>query len=176
MECSICNYQFCFECGDNFHENISCDANRKLKIASGKGPDLRVLIWEKLNTKPCPACKCRISKNGGCNHMTCYNCDYEFCWICLKEYTNDHFDKSLCSQYGGLPVFNFAKRLIYRITNRDNSDSSDDGDELLYKLEKIKDKVGEKLDSFKEDLDEGLQETKEKISSTFTKFKSFFDR
>jgi ariadne-1 len=38
--------------------------------------------WEVSNTKPCPRCKARIEKNGGCNHMTCQSCHHEFCWIC----------------------------------------------------------------------------------------------
>jgi len=158
MECNICSYQFCFECGENYHEGITCENNTRLKIASGKGPDLRVLIWQKFNTKACPKCRCRISKNGGCNHMTCYNCEYEFCWICLKEYTDNHFESSLCSQYGGLPVFNFAKKIFYKITRRRSSgSSSDDDDNLIEKIDKLKDHLGEKFESLKENLDDSLQ-------------------
>ncbi|UJR17412.1 hypothetical protein I4U23_004307 [Adineta vaga] len=35
---------------------------------------------EALNTQPCPNCHVRIEKNGGCSHMHCSRCDYDFTW------------------------------------------------------------------------------------------------
>jgi ariadne-1 len=43
--------------------------------------------WILANTKPCPKCSSRIEKNQGCNHMTCQKCKYEFCWICMGDWT-----------------------------------------------------------------------------------------
>eukprot|EP00466_Bigelowiella_natans_P013195 jgi/Bigna1/87465/estExt_fgenesh1_pg.C_200191 len=43
------------------------------------------------NVKKCPQCRADIEKNSGCNHMTCYQCKYEFCWICGGKYTSNHF-------------------------------------------------------------------------------------
>lgn len=37
----------------------------------------------KVNVKPCPLCKEKVDKNGGCNAMTC-RCGHHFCWLCLK--------------------------------------------------------------------------------------------
>ncbi len=42
--------------------------------------------WIVVNTKDCPKCKSAIEKNGGCNHMTCYKCRHEFCWICYGDW------------------------------------------------------------------------------------------
>jgi hypothetical protein len=44
---------------------------------------------QKGNCRKCPNCHSMIEKNGGCNHMTCRNCKYEFCWAC-KSYYEDH--------------------------------------------------------------------------------------
>lgn len=46
---------------------------------------------EKINK--CPKCGFLIKKDNGCNHMTCANplCKYEFCWLCMKEYSIDHY-------------------------------------------------------------------------------------
>jgi len=41
--------------------------------------------------KQCPRCRIIIEKSDGCNHMTCAHCDYQFCWLCLSEYTEHHF-------------------------------------------------------------------------------------
>jgi hypothetical protein len=37
-------------------------------------------------SKDCPNCQMPISKDGGCNHMTCRVCKHEFFWDTLKPY------------------------------------------------------------------------------------------
>ena len=52
-------------------------------------------LWMKKNAKKCPTCGTLIQKNGGCPHMTCKACTYEFCWTCLeswKDHIGNHFE------------------------------------------------------------------------------------
>ena len=37
-------------------------------------------------------CKAKIQRIEGCNHMTCYVCHYEWCWICLGEGSPEHWN------------------------------------------------------------------------------------
>ncbi|CAM9785538.1 unnamed protein product [Ectocarpus sp. 12 AP-2014] len=37
-------------------------------------------------TKRCPGCHVPIFKDGGCNHMKCSRCHFEFCWLHLTEW------------------------------------------------------------------------------------------
>lgn len=43
--------------------------------------------WIEEHTKKCPNCNEPIEKNGGCNHMTCKSCSYDFCWICSEKWS-----------------------------------------------------------------------------------------
>lgn len=44
--------------------------------------DLGNFIFCFLHTFPCPECGILIQRNGGCPHMTCKKCNYQFCWTC----------------------------------------------------------------------------------------------
>jgi ariadne-1 len=48
--------------------------------------DSETANWISANTKECGKCQSTIEKNGGCNHMTCRKCRYEFCWVCMGKY------------------------------------------------------------------------------------------
>jgi NADH pyrophosphatase NudC (nudix superfamily) len=43
---------------------------------------------ESLNTQYCPKCHVRIEKNGGCSHMHCSRCDYDFTWRTIPQSQN----------------------------------------------------------------------------------------
>eukprot|EP00931_Biecheleriopsis_adriatica_P033100 TRINITY_DN19232_c0_g1_i2.p1 TRINITY_DN19232_c0_g1~~TRINITY_DN19232_c0_g1_i2.p1 ORF type:complete len:546 (-),score=44.36 TRINITY_DN19232_c0_g1_i2:14-1612(-) len=57
-------------------------------------------------TKPCPNCQFQTEKNGGCNHMTCYNCKCDWCWICGEKIEGDvGFHYSLMNPASGCDQF-----------------------------------------------------------------------
>ena len=78
-----CGYEMCFKCGQVWH-NGKCDANI----------DNEFYAWaaNNGNVGNCPKCKARIEKISGCNHMCCRSCDHEWCWLCGKKYSDNHYD------------------------------------------------------------------------------------
>jgi len=81
-QCDSCGYKFCTECQQEAHEGMSC-AQKTFQMVDNKVGSAK---WISQNTKPCPACHVPICKNGGCSHMRCTRCNYEFCWYCLGKY------------------------------------------------------------------------------------------
>lgn len=82
-KCS-CGFKFCFKCNGEAHAPASCTM---MKAWTKKcQDDSETSNWISTNTKDCPKCKSAIEKNGGCNHMTCRKCKYEFCWICMGDW------------------------------------------------------------------------------------------
>ena len=83
-DCDACTTRFCIKCGEEPHAPLSC---KSLELWKEKCKnESETANWILANTKPCPKCTSRIEKNQGCNHMTCQNCKYEFCWICCGEW------------------------------------------------------------------------------------------
>lgn len=86
MTCGACAHRFCFVHG-NAHslETSSC---RKYELAQTLRPQnitTRLKIRANPRLQRCPRCGVDIEKNGGCPHMTCQNCQYEFCWCCRHQ-------------------------------------------------------------------------------------------
>ncbi|KAI1710151.1 IBR domain, a half RING-finger domain-containing protein [Ditylenchus destructor] len=93
-----CGWEFCFKCGNEPHEPIVCHLLKvwldECKQSFGEEESLR---WMTTNSKPCPKCESPIEKNGGCNHMTCRNCNHEFCWLCMKNWHGHN--TGTCNQF-----------------------------------------------------------------------------
>jgi ariadne-1 len=91
-----CGYRFCFTCHREAHAPVTCQQvaewERKCK------DDSETSHWIGANTKECPKCSVSVEKNGGCNHMVCRQCTYEWCWLCNKPWKG-HNDFYTCNRY-----------------------------------------------------------------------------
>ncbi|KAL0478210.1 hypothetical protein AKO1_008478 [Acrasis kona] len=79
---------FCLKC-----KKQTCISHQK-KIDKYKGCSICTsdrTLNEQLSTalvdtmKKCPGCEVPTEKNGGCDHMNCYNCQLDYCWHCGKS-------------------------------------------------------------------------------------------
>ncbi|KAF5375469.1 hypothetical protein D9757_009943 [Collybiopsis confluens] len=89
---------FCFGCpieGD--HRPVVC-AVAKMWMKKCED-DSETANWIKSNTKECSQCQSTIEKNGGCNHMTCKKCKYEFCWVCMGPWSEHGTAWYSCNRY-----------------------------------------------------------------------------
>ena len=91
-EIGICldnNHEFCLKCKHLNHNGKTCDL--------GIDMEFNKFIHNSKFIKRCPQCNFYIQKNQGCNHITCANsdCKYEFCWICMKKYSQNHYRNPL---------------------------------------------------------------------------------
>jgi len=89
--CGSCGYMFCTQCHQEAHPGITCASKCLQKIGVARSER-----WMSENTKPCPACHVPIVKNGGCSHMKCSRCHYEFCWFCLGKYQGVYTFEQRC--------------------------------------------------------------------------------
>ncbi|KAK4056809.1 hypothetical protein OIO90_002058 [Microbotryomycetes sp. JL221] len=100
-----CGHTFCFGCGQNDHRPCCCPiVKRWLKKCAD---DSETSNWISANTKECTKCHSTIEKNGGCNHMTCRKCKWEFCWVCLGPWSEHGTAWYNCARYeekGGIDI------------------------------------------------------------------------
>ena len=89
VECEN-GHKYCFECLKPPHDDKPCENQEERQFMS----------WKKgKRVKRCPRCQMYTEKNEGCNHMTCANCNYQWCWLCEGEYKYGHYDSGKCKGY-----------------------------------------------------------------------------
>lgn len=97
VTCTKCTQVWCFTCQDTVHTPISCTMMKRWRKKCSD--DSETANWIMANTKDCPKCSYTIEKNGGCNHMVCRNCKYDFCWLCMGEWSKHGTSWYRCNQY-----------------------------------------------------------------------------
>ncbi|KAI0210323.1 E3 ubiquitin-protein ligase parkin [Lamellibrachia satsuma] len=97
-----CGFEFCRYCHEEYHSG-DCRTSLLNAISAGSQDDYRLdpenairAEWEKQSrltviqtTKPCPKCNAPTEKSGGCMHMKCALCCFQWCWICCKEWNRN---------------------------------------------------------------------------------------
>lgn len=101
-----CGMMFCRDCLEPFH---SGECETRNDEADGNTDGYRVdprnaerARWDidskemiRKTTKPCPQCRVPVEKDGGCMHMYCPRCQFEWCWQCStrwnRECQSDHW-------------------------------------------------------------------------------------
>ena len=99
VSCIENKHKFCFNCLKEWHNNEECNIDVEKSFENWR---------DSTKVKRCPRCKYFIEKNEGCNHITCFNCNYNWCWLCLQECKPNHYDlNGKCSglQYAELSCF-----------------------------------------------------------------------
>lgn len=91
------SHEFCFDCQKENH--LPCPCWIVKKWIQKCEDDSETANWMQLNTNSCPKCQARIEKNGGCEHMTCAKCRYEFCWICFRDWKGHGYHN--CQGFNG---------------------------------------------------------------------------
>jgi hypothetical protein len=93
MRCPECTKEYCTECLISHAAETLCAEAKGLSAEELANKELK----RQLNIKACPKCKVEIEKNFGCQHMTCKNCRYEFCWTCLGVWAG-HYNNYSCGK------------------------------------------------------------------------------
>lgn len=96
---SVCanGHSFCSDCGETPHLSLPCDfAKEWLQLVDSEH---RSGDWILRNTKRCPKCHAQIEKAEGCNHMICYRCQNQFCWMCGLEWDQHTGSTFNCVRY-----------------------------------------------------------------------------
>ena len=84
-----CNFghEFCFVCLSSPHGDKECQEMIDEGFEEWKNKKI---------VKRCPGCKMWTEKNEGCNHMTCVECKFQWCWLCQKKYDSNHYYYGSC--------------------------------------------------------------------------------
>lgn len=99
--CPNCQYEFCRDCRGAYHPDEDCssqasgdpatvqEGNIDQEHALRAQNELESMETIEKISKPCPQCKAKTERSGGCMHMTCTVCKTDWCWICEKEWNRD---------------------------------------------------------------------------------------
>ncbi|CDQ57464.1 unnamed protein product [Oncorhynchus mykiss] len=89
IQCTKCQFVWCFKCQAPWHDGLKCRDYRK--------GDKLLRHWASViehgqrNAQKCPRCKIHIQRTEGCDHMNCTQCSTNFCYRCGEKYRHLRF-------------------------------------------------------------------------------------
>nr|XP_019947503.1 PREDICTED: probable E3 ubiquitin-protein ligase RNF217 isoform X1 [Paralichthys olivaceus] len=89
IQCENCQFVWCFKCHAPWHNGLKCRDYRK--------GDKLLRTWASViehgqrNAQKCPQCRIHIQRTEGCDHMTCTQCNTNFCYRCGERYRHLRF-------------------------------------------------------------------------------------
>lgn len=101
-------HEFCFRC--QYENHVPCPCWLVKKWIKRCEDDSETANWIEANTQSCPRCHTQIEKNGGCNHMKCQKCTFEFCWICFGDWAIHQSAYWKCNRYDPKEVEQVKKK------------------------------------------------------------------
>ncbi|MGH0178814.1 UNVERIFIED_CONTAM: hypothetical protein FKN15_013761 [Acipenser sinensis] len=87
--CEVCQLVWCFKCHSPWHEGLNCrDYKKGDKLLHHWAGEIE---HGQRNAQKCPRCKIHIQRTEGCDHMTCSQCNTNFCYRCGERYRQLRF-------------------------------------------------------------------------------------
>ncbi len=86
MQCPVCNKRYCSNCLYKHPETVPCQDAQHLRQTQADNTANATNKWFAEHTQPCPRCSSRIERGGGCLHVVCTKCFYDFCWNCHRKH------------------------------------------------------------------------------------------
>ncbi|OED40305.1 hypothetical protein ACH42_16815 [Endozoicomonas sp. (ex Bugula neritina AB1)] len=90
----LCGRAYCRDCKAEAHSGECQNDSLEQYIQENPG---------RINR--CPGCRQLVEKDEQCNEVTCDHCQYNFCWVCLRDISADegrHFQRYNCNM-GNIP-------------------------------------------------------------------------
>ena len=106
VSCDTCNTSFCIKCGEEPHAPITCHYLSKWKERCKVPPNSEGAFgkWVFTEKRPCPVCRQWIERKHGHSHVTCQQCKYEVCWLCMNPWHGYGTSKRIC-RLSFVPIF-----------------------------------------------------------------------
>eukprot|EP01127_Copromyxa_protea_P009739 TRINITY_DN2313_c0_g3_i2.p1 TRINITY_DN2313_c0_g3~~TRINITY_DN2313_c0_g3_i2.p1 ORF type:complete len:1008 (+),score=204.35 TRINITY_DN2313_c0_g3_i2:29-3052(+) len=134
-----CGHLQCWDCGGEGHWPATCEQQKwwrevyckdDQQIQFESRDEEMSIKWLLRYTQDCPKCSSPIEKSGGCNHMSCRSCRYQYCWLCKEPWESSHYACKNSVEVEGRREgiasrieSNLTFRQMYLINTRNKADS-----------------------------------------------------